>query len=117
MARSAGHPIPVGLARRSRRVLAAAVVAATALVVPVAISGADGPKPPPPPKVEVVKSPDELAHKQAQLDQQVQQSGGQISEPGLTGLGQRAEEAEDLGQLLQDNHAPPVVLQAGRVAR
>src|SRR3954470_14650450 len=49
MARSAGPPHPVGLARRSRRVVHAAVIAAAALVLSTAISGAQGDKPGGPP--------------------------------------------------------------------
>src|SRR3954447_26402650 len=81
MARSAGPPHPVGLARRSRRVLHAAVIAAAALVLSTAISGAQGDKAPPDPTAKVEKkqaavdnklqqAQDEAAKKQAQVDQQ-----------------------------------------------
>src|SRR3954451_8283704 len=50
MARSAGLPHPDGLARRSRRVVHAAVIAAAALVLSTAISGAQGDKPGGPPE-------------------------------------------------------------------
>jgi Skp family chaperone for outer membrane proteins len=74
MARSAGFRFPVGLARRSRRVLAAALVALLALAVPVTISLAkgDGGHGGPPPHVVVVHSPQELQKKQAEFDRQVQ---------------------------------------------
>src|SRR3954454_10686310 len=81
MARSAGPPHPVGLARRSRRVVHAAVIAAAALVLSTAISGAQGDKGPPGPNAKVVKqqadidrkiqqAQNEAAKRQAQVDQQ-----------------------------------------------
>src|SRR3954465_12480090 len=83
MARSAGPPHPVGLARRSRRAVHAAVIAAAALVLSTAISGAEGDKGPPDPTAKVEKkqadidrkiqqAQDEAAKKQAKVDEQNQ---------------------------------------------
>ena len=115
MARSAGHRNPVGLARRSRRALAAALIAAVALVAPAAISGAKGGDPPPP-KVETVKNADELAKKQAELDRKLQQATDEAAkrQADIDAAAQRLAAQAAKKQAEIDQHAQHLADEAAR---
>src|SRR4051794_21005631 len=90
MGRSAGPPHPVGLARRSRRVVHAAVIAAAALVLSTAISRAQGDNGAPNPAAKVEK-------KQAEIDQQIQRAQDEAAE--------RQAEVDEHAAHLQDEAA------------